>query len=206
MRNESSEKKGLRKMKFPRTPHIPGSKSTSDDIHTNYHYAGEVVSTEKLDGSNILMSNTDLISRSGGLPKGQWADPLKQFYYSISYKIPSNIVVAGEYMLWRKSISYDCLPGPYIIFGIIEDNTMVSWEEVKEYAQYLELPVARTLSQGSYDKVVKESTSLMNETMEGYVIRPLESFPLNHYSDYVAKFVGSHHNPIATNNGYNNIA
>lgn len=27
-------------MKFPRTPHLPGSKGTSDDLHMNYHYNG----------------------------------------------------------------------------------------------------------------------------------------------------------------------
>ena len=51
--------------KFPRTPHMKGSKGTDDDVFKNhYRYNGLVIATEKMDGSNISLGKETWFTRA----------------------------------------------------------------------------------------------------------------------------------------------
>lgn len=196
-------------MKFPRTPHLPGSKSTLDDIHIelnkgNFRYQGDYISTEKMDGSNIMMNSKKFITRKGQTSDALWTNPVQSIQQEIGHLIPKGIWLAGELLTWRKGIAYDNLPGQYMIFGAIKGNNVLAWDDVLEIADNCGLPVVRAIAgPGSAEEVFRDSLSKMTTSIEGFVIRPTGNFQLPHYANHVAKFVGSHHEGVATANGMN---
>lgn len=200
-------------MKFPRTPHLPGSKSTPDDIHHmlgrdgNLKLKGDYIATEKMDGSNIMMNSSKFITRKGATSSADWTYPARTIQQTIGHLIPKGVWLAGELVTWRKGIAYDALPGDYIIFGAIKGNDVLAWDDVLEIAANCGLPTVNVLAgPDTADNVFKKSLSLMNESIEGFVIRPTANFQLPHYANHVAKYVGAHHVGVATANGRNNLA
>lgn len=196
-------------MKFPRTPHLPGSKSTLDDIHItlnkgNFNYKGDYISTEKMDGSNIMMNNKKFITRKGSTSNAPWTYPARNIQQTIGHLIPNGVWLAGELLTWRKGIAYEDLPGEYIVFGAIKGNNVLAWDDVLEIADNCGLHTPRVLSgPADAEKVFRESLALMDTSMEGFVMRPTQNFQLPHYANHVAKYVGSHHESVPTANGVN---
>lgn len=196
-------------MKFPRTPHLPGSKATADDVWANFTPSGRYIATEKMDGSNIMMNNKKFITRKGGVSSADWTFPARLVHQNIAHLIPQGHWIAGELLTWRKSIAYENLPGDFVVFGVIKGNTVLPWDDVERIASDCGLPLVRVLSgPESFESVVQEARRSMDsagDSMEGFVVRPAESFSLPHYAKHVAKFVGSHHEAIATSNGKNGV-
>lgn len=193
-------------MKFPRAPHLPGSKSTPDDLWADLKNLDGYMSTEKLDGSNIMMNNKKFITRKGLTSSAGWTEPAQTIQRAVGHLIPQGMWLAGELMTWRKSIAYDDLPGHYIVFGVVKGNKCLPWDDVLSIADTCGLPTARVLvANGTVNDVAEQSAAMMTESMEGFVIRPRGDFPLPRYGEHVAKFVGAHHEPVATNNGANTI-
>lgn len=193
-------------MKFPRTPHLPGSKGTSDDIMlSSFHLDGEVVATEKMDGSNIMLTNEAFLGRSGKTPRGDWTYPVRDLWENIRWDIPEDYIIAAELLTWRKCISYTDLPGDIMVFSVISDGVVLPFDEVVDIAEMLNLPVVPVVARGEMQDVVERSMNWMDTNKEGFVVRPSGSFPVNNYGKMVAKFVGSHHTPVETNNGKNTI-
>lgn len=194
-------------MKFPRTPHLPGSKATPDDLHADYTYDGPVVVTEKMDGSNIMMNQEKFITRKGSTSTADWTYPVRNFHYAVAQSIPKGIWIAGEFLYWRKAIGYDNLESPFLMFGAMKGNKCLSWTEVENLSAVTGIPTVRIIARGvlASDGISQGRNFLhaQGESTEGFVIRPTDSFQLPHYGEFVAKFVGPHHNPIAANNGIN---
>ena len=70
--------------KFPRTPHMKGSKGTDDDVFKNhYRYNGLVIATEKMDGSNISLGKETWFTRAGNNYNKEWTYPINTWYYPI---------------------------------------------------------------------------------------------------------------------------
>lgn len=198
------------KFKFPRTPHISGSNATDDDIFANFSkeliQTGQFIATEKMDGSNITINKHGAYSRNGETPSADWFYPARDLYYQIGHLIDDDITIAGELLTWRKSIAYDNLPSQFMVFSVIEGNKVLSWDDVVEYAQLLDLEVVNTLAYGSYDEVIKKSKQHVQQQgnkMEGFVLRDQVAFEVTDYAEHVAKWVGEWHNPVAGNNGKN---
>lgn len=191
-------------MKFPRTPHLPGSRGTSDDIYKDYTYSGPVVLTEKLDGSNIMMNNKKFITRKGGVSSASWTWPMREIHQLHSSMVPEGHWIAGEFLYWRKTVSYENLPYPYIAFGAVKGNKVLSFDESRKITTDAHLPFARIIE--IFDNGLPKNFSpekYLQEGMEGFVVRPLESFQLPRYGDYVAKFVRSDFTSTATSQGVN---
>lgn len=191
-------------MKFPRTPHLPGSRGTTDDLHTTYTYPGPVVLTEKLDGSNIMMNNKKFITRKGSTSSATWTWPMREIHQLHSTMIPEGHWIAGEFLYWTKTIPYNNLPYPYIAFGAIKGNKVLPFQEAQDLAAHARLPFARVIE--TFDNGLPANFSpeqYLQEGTEGFVIRPLESFPLPRYGEYVAKFVRSDFVSTATSQGTN---
>lgn len=191
-------------MKFPRTPHIPGSRGTEDDLYSEYSYDGAVVITEKMDGSNIMMNKSKFITRSGKMSGADWVYPIRNLHFEVGYKIPEGYWLAGEFLYWRKSVEYENLPSIYMVFGAMKGNTCLAWDEVNALAADCGLPVAPVITENDDPAVaIADALRSHQKGMEGFVIRPQESFPLPRYQEYVAKWVNSDHVAVATNNGVN---
>lgn len=199
-------------MKFPRTPHITGSKATDDDIFVRFSpdflASTQFVATEKMDGSNITIDRNGAYASNGGTPSADWFYPARDTYHRIGHLIDDGITIAGELLTWRKCIPYDSLPGEFMVFSVIDGETVLPWNDVVEYAQLLELPVVNVLAQGSYEDVIATSMRKLNtreRVMEGFVMRNQDAFSIGDYADNVAKFVGDWHSPVAGNTGRNSI-
>lgn len=194
-------------LKFPRTPHLPGSKGTDDDIMLDSFFLdGEVVSTEKMDGSNITLAHDAFYTRSGNTPNLDWTVPARKVWEQVFWQLPESMMISGELLTWRKSIAYENLPAEFIVFSVIEDGVVLSWDDTVDIASSLGLVTVPVISRGDFGTVLEESMSKMHEGMEGFVIRPCDEFLFAEYSDTVAKFVGAHHSPVAGNNGKNTFS
>lgn len=181
------------KEKFPRTPHMAGSKGTSDDIFKKEQakIQGLCIATEKLDGSNITFDQEKFITRSGDTYKANWTAPLYVISNLIKDKIPEGVKLYGEFMQYTKSVYYENLPAPWVMFGAEKNGLMLSYYEAKKLAETIGLPFVDEFSKvGTYEEVVEEAKSkLVPGKHEGFVVRSIEAFPIQEYNKYVFKFV-----------------
>lgn len=144
--------------KYPRTSHFeysPGA--TNDDrimsfadleVLLNY---GPLIFTEKLDGSNVCLTATEVFSRShSGPPTHVSFNSLKTFHSQNKYLIPEGMSVFGEWTYAVHSIKYAVMTHPLNIFGVRDDMTgqWWHWDEVEEIAKELRLPTVPVLLRG----------------------------------------------------------
>lgn len=191
-------------MKYPRTSHLPHSPgATSDDKwisksglaflkDSNNH----ITVTEKLDGSNYTMTRNHSFGRSIDANSNHWDTYVKQLWSIIRNEIPEGWRITGENMYARKSVAYDDLPGVFIVFGIWDENdTLLSWEDMKVYAEMLNLPTVPVIYSGTdYEEAIKAwENSHTDEESEGYVIRSSHEIKLSEFSEKVAKWVRHNH-------------
>lgn len=181
------------KEKFPRTPHMAGSKGTSDDIFKkgSAKIEGLCIATEKMDGSNISFTKEKFITRSGETYKAEWTAPLYIIHNLIKNKIPEGVKLNGEFLQLTKSVKYTNLPAPWVMFGAEKNGIVLSYEKSKQLAEEIGLPFVDEFSKvGTYEEVVAEAKSkIVTGTHEGFVVRTIEAFPIQEYHKYVYKFV-----------------
>lgn len=196
--------------KFPRTPHLPGSTATSDDIFARLDAfnADTFVATEKMDGSNIMITNKGAFARNGQPSSADWFYPARDIYNQVGYQLDDNMILVGELLTWRKCIPYEDLAGEFMVFSIIDGDTVMSWDDVVSFAQLLKLPVVPTIASGAIEQVIPKAQAVVEASqgaMEGFVMRNRDAFLVDDYASNVAKFVGSWHTPVAGNVGRNGI-
>lgn len=188
-------------MKYPRTPHLPFSPgATSDDkmLSTLEHFVGKtVVVTEKLDGECTGMSKDLCHARSlnsGDHPSRHW---VKQLHGQLRQELPPEWHIYGENLFARHSIHYSNLPTYFFVFGIYNQNVCLSWGETKEWCALLGLHTVPELYYGVWDeqfiKDMWKGVSVFGEIGEGYVVRVVDSFLYDQFSNNVAKFVRANH-------------
>lgn len=195
--------------KFPRTPHLKGSKGTPDDIFKdNCSYKGLMIATEKMDGVNLTITNKNWYLRSGNNKNQDWTYPINNFFYFIKDKISDDCSLLGESLCWTKSIYYDNLEKDYYLFGINKNDKILDWEKTKQIAKELDIPIVKEVSKiGYFNEVVKEAKEELkkNPNMEGFVVRPIESFNFSDYEEVVRKFVREDFIGTRESKGKNNI-
>lgn len=189
--------------KYPRTPHLPFSPgATSDDKWASpetldYLQSGiDLAVSEKMDGGNISMMRDYFYGRSLDSGVHAWDTHAKQLHARIAHEIPDRWRISGESMYARRSVSYEDLPGVYMVFAIWDEtNTMLSWDEMVEYAGMLDLPVVPLLYRGnSYKDAVKVWESTTNdEVSEGFVVRDAGRIPYLEFDQRVVKWVRQNH-------------
>lgn len=189
--------------KYPRTPHLPFSEGmTSDDKMAsretmNLLQSGiDLVCTEKMDGGNITMYKDAFHSRSLTSGTHAWDTATKAVWAQIHNDIPEGWRISGESMYARRSVSYDNLPGVFMVFGMWnENNELISWDETVMWANLLGIPHVPVLYRGNdYEKAItawKDNRDA--ETSEGFVLRDAGSFAYNDFSNHIAKFVRENH-------------
>jgi hypothetical protein len=141
-------------VKYPKTKHLPWSPNlTYDDkrIKTLDRLLGQkLVKTEKLDGSNLCMTRTEIFARShNGPPTHPSFNTAKAMHANVGYKIPDGISVFFEYCYAVHTIEYrGGLPNYCFVFGVRDDKAGLwwGWDYVELLAADLDLPTVPVLS------------------------------------------------------------
>jgi hypothetical protein len=185
--------------KYPRTAHLPWSPGADEDdiiIDTVESFVGkEVVVTEKMDGECTSMYKDHIHARSMDSGYHQSRTWVQALHASIRYKLHDNQRICGENMFWVHSIVYTKLKSYFLMFNMWEDDTCLPWDVTKAYAEKFELTLVPELYRGVFDEdVIKALWSKDDaDTVEGYVVRVVDSFHRDDFQQNVAKFVRKNH-------------
>lgn len=129
-------------LKYPRTPHLEGSRlqpgdHDHDQVHVAHLTQGELIWEEKVDGANSGISFDDhsrlqLQSRghvlSGGAREAQfnlfktWATSYEEDLYCV---LGERYIMFGEWCYARHSVFYDLLPHYFLEFDVYDKHTGV---------------------------------------------------------------------------------
>lgn len=159
-------------IKYPRTPHIEGSRlQPGDEDLSQVSFeciAGKhIVIEEKIDGANAAISfdpqgNLLLQSRGHYLTGGyrerhynlfkQWAN-IHQ--YALWERLGCRYVMYGEWMYAKHSIYYDALPHYFMEFDILDRETgsFLDTPSRRKLTEGLPLCSVPVLAEGRYDKM-----------------------------------------------------
>jgi hypothetical protein len=190
-------------IKYPRTPHLPQSPgSTSDDKWASpetlaYLNSGiELVTTTKMDGGNLSWYRDFFHGRSLDSGTHAWDTQARALWAQVRHDIPEGWRISGESMYARRSVSYENLPGVFIVFGIWnEHNEALAWDEVEEWAGLLGLPTVPVLYRGTSFKDATEAWGKVHTDAEseGFVVRDAGRFPYAEFESHVVKWVREGH-------------
>lgn len=188
----------MRYIKYPRTPHLPWSRSvTADDIYSLDlgHFIGrEVVVTEKMDGENTTLYTDHIHARSLDSQHHPSRDWVKRWHHTIAHEIPQGWRICGENMYAQHSIEYFELESYFYGFSLWnERNECLSWVETKEWFALLGISSPPILYQGIWDESYLRSLVLDTQKVEGYVVRLAASFHYEQFAQAVAKWVRPRH-------------
>lgn len=159
-------------IKYPRTPHIQGSRLQPGDEDLRQRRFIEiegrnVVLEEKIDGANSAISFTDegelrLQSRGHFLVGGarekhydlmkQWAAVHKDKFYEV---LGDRYVMYGEWMYAKHTIYYDLLPNYFMDFDILDRETDRFLDTPSRHALIRNLPVSScpVLASGTFSSM-----------------------------------------------------
>lgn len=99
-----------------------------------------LIATEKLDGQNDCLNKYGVFARSHVAPTNHpWDRPIWTRWESIKNDL-GDLEIFGENMYATHSIAYKNLESFYYVFAVREKGVWLSWEEVKFYANMLDLP------------------------------------------------------------------
>lgn len=189
----------INRVKYPRTFHFPWSPNLQNDDRMLQSTAGwegtEVVITEKMDGENTTMYNDYIHARSLDSPTEEWRERVKAIWGGIAHEIPPGFRICGENVAAVHSIRYDDLLSYFLVYGIWDKMTCLSWSDTMEWCGMLGLATVPLIYWGTYsDDLCKELCSRLNPaTQEGLVVRPAGAFLYREFPTRVGKFVRARH-------------
>lgn len=188
--------------KYPRSFHLPWSPGgTRDDKRmgsVERLQGAEIVITEKLDGSNLALTQEAVFARSHAGPPAHpsfaWAKALQG---RIGHSIPPEVTLFGEYCYAVHSIVYDELPDYFFLFGVREDATGWWWDW--DRVESLGLVTAPVLFRGvaeDLEGLVRKlggEKSVYGGEREGVVVRVARGFADAEFGECVGKYVRADH-------------
>jgi len=195
--------------KYNRTMHVPWSPGgtnddkIADDVSTLLNIP--IVITEKIDGSNTSLEWDGCYARThAGPPTHTSFDGLKSLHATLKHQISPNVQLFGEWCYALHSIPYTKLPGYFLLFNVryLQENLWASWDEVRMWAEDLNLPTVPVLFSGTVESEEKlqdltewlcSEKSAFGETREGVVIRVARAFEDSEFSETVMKWVRKDH-------------
>jgi hypothetical protein len=193
-------------VKYPRTPHLPWSNPTDDDLMLDYvTFAHKpVVITEKMDGENTTMYSDYIHSRSLDMSYHQSRTWVKNLHSKIAHEIPEGWRIVGENLYAKHAIAYRDLPSFFMVFSIWDKDTCLSWKDTTEYCAMLGLETVPVIWKGDWDSMALFKEFFPKPTfsteIEGYVVRNVNSFKLKDFRDNIAKYVRPNHVNADTQN------
>ena len=186
--------------KYKRTYHLPWSLgSTNDDKFLNDTSAflgKEIVITEKMDGENTSMYFDRVHARSIDSKDHDSRHWVKGLWGQIRNDIPTGWRICGENLYAKHSLSYNDLSTYFMVFSIWnENNICLSWKDTVDVCDMLNLtpvPIIDTIIYNeNYLKKLALDFDVINK--EGFVIRNINEFSYDDFSDNVAKWVRAMH-------------
>jgi len=186
--------------KYNRTYHLPWSLgSTNDDKFLNDTSAflgKEIVITEKMDGENTSMYFDRVHARSIDSKDHDSRHWVKGLWGQIRNDIPTGWRICGENLYAKHSLSYNDLSTYFMVFSIWnENNICLSWKDTVDVCDMLNLtpvPIIDTIIYNeNYLKKLALDFDVINK--EGFVIRNINEFSYDDFSDNVAKWVRAMH-------------
>jgi hypothetical protein len=207
--------------KYGRSYHFDFSPGTTSDDRINKNWRDDVskfkniLHTEKLDGENNCLNEFGVFSRSHAAPsRHPWCNYLKEKHSMMVNDLKeNNLEIFGENIYAQHSIVYPNIKEHYYVFGVRVLDKWLSWEEVKWYADFFDLPtVPELLIQPTNDVKLIESTvidlaskesvfgslengtePLVKCTREGIVSRNIEEYSVDDLSTNLMKWVRKGH-------------
>lgn len=202
--------------KYPRTYHVPTSPGTTSDDRIaktiKMICKGEIIMTEKLDGSNTSISKYGVYGRSRISPsQNGWDSWMQPLWNSIKNDL-GDLEICGENMFGIHSIEYSGLTNYLYIFGIRDTklDMWLSWDEVEFYSNLLDIPTVPVLFKSQkdftvdptwiYDKIneLVSTPSILNKIngtspKEGVVTRIANEFSNDMFYNSIFKWVRKGH-------------
>lgn len=183
--------------RFPHTPHIAwlGKGIPRDDKvlapdEVKELLSGSVLVEEKVDGANLGISLGDddslcLQNRGQYLSEpylGQFSrltDWLAQHQWTLTEKLPPDVILFGEWCAAKHSLNYDGLPDWFMVFDVYDRREQKFWNTARRnrLATELGLKSVQSLFEGETSpaelKILLENSSSRYRTgpPEGLVIR-----------------------------------
>jgi hypothetical protein len=197
------------RVKYPRTFHLPWSPgTTSDDKTLDVEAVGamfggrEIVVTEKMDGENTTVyPDGTCHARSIDSATHPSRDWIRRHAAVLAPDIPEGYRLCGENVYAKHSLHYDCLPSYFLLFGIYDEDTCLSWDDTELWAEMIGLTTVPVMWRGVWDADLLKRWTVEDDWLpscygyegEGYVVRLADSFQLEAFGSSVAKFVRSDH-------------
>ena len=206
----------IRRVKYPRTFHLPYSETITDDDKRLYSdddfWSMECVMTQKMDGENsVIYPDGYLHARSIDGNKHPWQAWLKKYIQSWCYDIPEGWRVCGENLYPRHSIAYKFPDESYFfqVFGIYDENDYcLSWIETENWCKLLGIRTVPVIWKGRYedatqamhifDEYKQKNLRETGNEVEGFVLRTEDGFSTANFSPFnppvcIAKYVRKNH-------------
>ena len=178
------------KIKYPRTPHLPGSNMDSDDIACSYENFKdkEVVASLKLDGANTTIGKDYVHGRSLEYKSHESRNHMKELQAKIGWQL-DDLRICGENMYAVHTLKYNNLESYFYVISIWKGETCLSWKETVEICYLLDLIHVPVIYEGVFDLLAIENNfKPFSKEHEGYVIRLKDEFSYNDFSKSVAKY------------------
>jgi hypothetical protein len=205
--------------KYPRTLHFQFSPEIhSDDKVIHLKDLGNFISQEyiigeKLDGqNNCLKGFLNFLKKFGGVfarshaqeTKLPWDTYIINWYHSYKYSLLNDHAYFIENLFAEHSIVYENLDSYMFLFNIVdlESNMFLSWDDIEAEANRLSLKTPEVLYRGKFNSMaeVKEwmdreihKPSKYGSQREGFVMRPVNAFPVEDFQKVVGKYVRQGH-------------
>lgn len=187
------------RVKYPRTWHLPWSAGVTDDDRvldaaTLIEWIDtDVVITEKMDGENTTLYRDYIHARSVDYSAHVTRNWMRNFHAQFAHEIPDGMRICGENLSFKHSIGYDRLPSYFMVFSIWQGMRCLSWTEMLEWCELLNLVTVPVIYQGRWTNSLCVPKHILDDAHEGYVVRPAASFNLREFSTRVGKYVRKNH-------------
>ena len=188
--------------KYPRTPHLPWSPGCADDDRIISAESLRVldalptVITEKMDGGNITLMRDAMYARSVDSGTPVWETRSKAEWARVAGDIPDGFRVSCESVWARRSVAYENLEGPLLVFGVWDRTHLLSWDDTELWAALLGLPTVPFIATttGTRDALdLWRGAGLDESVSEGFVVRSSGPVETSRFADCVAKWVRAGH-------------
>jgi len=178
------------RIKYPRTFHLPWSKTSGDDKRlqdTSCFEGVEVVVLEKMDGENTTIYKDCIHARSVNSKVNATRSWVAQLQANIADSIPEGFRICGENLFARHTVPYEELESYFLVFSIWDGMKCLSWKDTKEYCDLLGLKTVPEIFEGTFTEDIKNLK--VREDQEGYVVRKSGEFYYKDFKTSVAKYV-----------------
>ncbi len=194
--------------KYPRTYHLPWSPGRASDDKCMDDVSSllgvPLIVTEKMDGGNVCLERENCFARSHGQPPTHRSyDAFKGMHARLKGLIKSTHQVFGEWLYAKHSIYYDNLPSYLMVIGVRNKSTgyWYDWQKTQGIADSLGVPTVPVLGQKrartsqDLERLTKEMVAIPSEygEKEGIVIRQLQGFADEYFSQNLGKWVRKNH-------------